>query len=165
MSRTVPAVGRAAVAREIEKLKRRIIWNERAGADKWRRISFLYRSADRFGSRVFAHSFCSAEMTLSVGCTTGCCCQCRPDVFAYEREVLDLLPKREDDTGFCPFFNLVKRSCGIYGVRPFACRVYYNFASSAHYCQSPNDETLQLFDALKPHVATILGTYLGGYGS
>ena len=38
----------AAVAREIERLKQRVIWSERAGGDSWRQISFLYRSADRF---------------------------------------------------------------------------------------------------------------------
>ena len=41
---------------EIERLKRSIIWAERSGENRWRRISFLYRVADRFGSRVFDHS-------------------------------------------------------------------------------------------------------------
>ena len=170
MSRIVPRVGEnnvpvTTVAREIEKLKRRVIWAERAGDDRWRRISFLYRSADRFANRVFPHSFCHGETKLAVGCTTGNCCQCRPDVFAYEQEVLELLPKRVDDTGYCPFFNLARRNCGIYGVRPFACRIYYNLASSAHYCQNPDETTLQMFDSLKPHLAKILGPYRGGYGS
>lgn len=169
MSRMVPLVGNGEgpeeiVAREIEKLKRRVIWSERAGGDRWRRISFLYRVADSFGSRVFAHTYCHGEMRLSVGCTTGHCCQCRPDVFAYENELLELLPKRVDSTGYCPFFNLVRKSCGIYGVRPFACRIYYNLASTGHYCQNPNDATLQLFDNLKPHLERILGPYRGGYG-
>lgn len=155
--------GRAAViAREVEKLKRRVIWSERVGFDRWRQISFLYRTADRFGSRVMGHSFCCGEMN-SIGCMTGSCCQCRPDLFAYEKEVLDLLPKRVDDTGFCPFFNLVRRNCGIYAVRPFACRIYFNLASSAHSCRNPNDTTLQLFDNLKPHLEKILGPYCGGY--
>jgi hypothetical protein len=154
----------AAITHEVERLKRRIVWIERAGSDRWRRISFLYRVADRFSSRVLAHSFCHGEMRPSIGCTTGRCCQCRPDVFAYEREVLELLPKRVDDTGYCPFFNLARRSCGIYGVRPFACRIYYNFTSSGHYCQNPNDEMLQLFDNLKPHLEKVLGPYRGGYG-
>jgi Fe-S-cluster containining protein len=86
-------------------------------------------------------------------------------VFAYEQKVLDLLPKRLDASGYCPFFNLVRKNCGIYGVRPFACRIYFNLASSAHYCRNPNDTTLQLFDNLKPHLERILGAYLGGYGS
>jgi hypothetical protein len=154
----------AAVAREVERLKRRVIWSERAGGDSWRQISFLYRSADRFGSRIIDQSFCRGEIGAS-GCSTGCCCRCRPDVFAYEQKVLDLLPKRLDDSGYCPFFNLARRNCGIYGVRPFACRVYFNLASSAHYCRNPNDTTLQLFDNLKPHLERILGPYLGGYGS
>jgi hypothetical protein len=152
-----------AVAREIERLKRRVVWADRAGQDPWRRISFLYRVADRFGSRVFAHTFCRGEMRPAVGCGTGRCCQCRPDVFAYEKEVLDRLPKRGDDTGYCPFFNLVRRNCGIYGVRPLACRIYFNLASTGHYCQNPNDATLQLFDSLKPHLERILGPYRGGY--
>ena len=155
----------SAIARECEKLKRCIVWAERAGNDRWRQISFLYRMADRFGSRVFPLSHCHQETNPAVGCTTGRCCQCRPDVFAYEKEVLDLLPKRVDGTGYCPFFNLAKRNCGIYCVRPFACRIYYNLASSAHYCQNPNDTTLQLFDSLKHHLEKILGTYGGGYGS
>jgi hypothetical protein len=154
-----------ALAREIEKLKRRVIWAERAGSDRWRRISFLYRVADGFGSRLFYRSFCGGEVKSSNGCTTGHCCQCRPDVFACEKEVLDLLPKRVDSSGYCPFFNLARRNCGIYGVRPFACRIYYNLASSAHYCQNPDDTTLQLFDSLKPHLENILGPYRGGYGS
>lgn len=153
----------AAIEREIERLKRRVIWCERAGNDRGRQISFLYRAADRFGSRVIGHSFCSGEMVAS-GCSTGCCCRCRPDVFAYEKQVLDLLPKRHDESGYCPFFNLTRKNCGIYGVRPFACRVYFNLASTAHYCRNPNETTLQLFDSLKPHLARVLGTYQGGYG-
>ena len=152
-----------AVERELERLKRRILLADRAGGDKWRRISFIYRAADTFGRRVFAGSFCRAEMSRSAGCQTGQCCRCRPDVFAYEKGVLDLLPKRLDESGFCPFFNLARRTCGIYGVRPFACRIYYNFASSGYYCQNPNDSTLQLFDGVKRHLAGILGPYAGGY--
>lgn len=170
MSCIIPMAGgaeerEAAVAREIDSLKRRVIWSERAGGDGWRQLSFLYRAADRFGSRIFYHSFCRGEITQAVGCSTGCCCRCRPDVFAYEQQVLDLLPKRIDDSGYCPFFNLVRKNCGIYGVRPFACRIYFNLASSAHYCCNPNDTTLQLFDNLKPHLERILGAYRGGYGS
>jgi len=153
----------AVIAREVEKLKRRVIWTERVGRDRWRQLSFLYRAADRFGNRIFDSTFCCGEMQSPLGCTTGSCCQCRPDLFAYEKEVLDLLPKRSDDTGYCPFFNLVKKNCGIYGVRPFACRIYFNLASSAHSCRNPNDRTLQLFDNLKPHLEKILGPYCGGY--
>ena len=170
MSCFVPIAGgandrEAAVAREIEKLKRRVIWCERAGDDRWRQISFLYRAADRFGNRIFNHSFCRGEIQLAVGCSTGSCCLCRPDVFAYEQKVLELLPKRLDASGYCPFFNLVRKSCGIYGVRPFACRIYFNLGSTAHYCRNPNDTTLQLFDNLKPHLERILGAYRGGYRS
>lgn len=152
----------AAITREIERLKRRVIHADRAGGDRWRRISFLYRAADSFSKRVFAGSFCHLEMSQA-GCSTGDCCQCRPDVFAYEKSVLDLLPKRVDDTGFCPFFNLAKRTCGIYQVRPFACRVYYNLARSSYYCQNPNDQTLETFDGVKRHLERILGPYAGGY--
>lgn len=53
--------------------------------------------------------------------------------------------------------------CGIYGVRPFACRIYYNFAPSSYYCQNPNDLTLQLFDGVRRHLEQILGPYCGGY--
>jgi len=84
----------AAVAAEIEKLKRRVIWSERAGGDRWQQISFLYRAADRFGRRIIGHSFCRGEINAT-GCSTGSCCRCRPDVFAYEQQVLDLLPKRQ----------------------------------------------------------------------
>jgi hypothetical protein len=160
----VAACRAAAVAREFEKLKRRVVWSERAGDDRWRQISFLYRAADRFGSRIIAHSFCRGEIG-AVGCSTGSCCRCRPDVFAHEQQVLELLPKRVDTSGYCPFFNRVKKNCGIYGVRPFACRIYFNLASSAHYCRNPNDGILQLFDTLKPHLTRVLGAYLGGYGS
>ena len=151
------------VTRELDRLKRRIILAARAGDDRWRQISFLYRAADSFSKRVFADSFCHTEMSQTHGCTTGQCCKCRPDVFAYEKGVLDLLPKRIDDSGFCPFFNLGKRTCGIYGVRPFACRVYYNFATSSYYCQNPNDATLQVFDGVKRHLELVLGPYTGGY--
>ena len=144
-------------------LKRRVIRADRAGGDRWRRISFLYRAADRFGRRVFAGSFCDGEMSLTAGCRTGRCCKCRPDVFEYEKSVLDLLPKRVDDSGYCPFFNLVKRTCGVYGMRPFACRVYYNFAASSYYCQNPNDATLLVFDGVKRHLELVLGPYAGGY--
>ena len=170
MSCFVPIAGVAndresALAREVEKLKRRVIWCERAGNDIWRQISFLYRAADRFGSRIFDRSFCRGEIQQTVGCSTGACCHCRPDVFAYEQKVLDLLPKRLDSSGYCPFFNLVRKNCGIYGVRPFACRIYFNLGSTAHYCCNPNDMTLQLFDNLKSHLERILGAYMGGYCS
>ena len=154
----------AAVAREVEKLKRRVIWSERVGDDRWRQISFIYRAADRFGRRIFDHSFCRGKIQPTVGCSTGACCRCRPDVFAYEQRVLDLLPKRLDASGYCPFFNLARKNCGIYGVRPFACRIYFNLGATVHYCLNPNDATLQLFDNLKPHLERILGAYIGGYG-
>lgn len=153
----------ASIAREIVRLKHRIIWAERAGEDRERRISFLYRVADRFASRVFPHSFCRIE-SASAGCATGACCRCCPDVFSWEKEILDLLPKRRDESGFCPFFNLARRTCGIYGVRPFACRIYYNTVSSRYYCQNPDDAMLQLFDSLKTHLEKIIGPYHGGYG-
>ena len=152
-----------AVMQELERLKKRIILAERAGGDRWRRISFVYRAADSFSARVFAGSFCHTEMSRESGCKTGQCCKCRPDVFQYEKSVLDLLPKRRDDSGFCPFFNLSKHTCGIYGVRPFACRIYYNLATSSYYCQNPNDATLQLFNGVKRHLEPILGPYAGGY--
>jgi Fe-S-cluster containining protein len=153
----------AIIAAEIERLKRRVIWAERAGEETARRITFLYRVADRFGSRVFPYSFCRTESAAG-GCATGSCCGCRPDVFAREKELLDLLPKRTDPRGFCPFFNLARRNCGIYGVRPFACRIYYNIASTRHSCQNPADAMLQLFDSLKPHLEKVIGPYHGGYG-
>jgi len=153
----------AAIEKEIERLKRRVIWSERAGDKAWRQISFLYRSADRFGKRVYGQSFCDGELGAR-GCSTGLCCRCRPDVFSYEQNVLDLLPKSLDNAGYCPFFNHVKKNCGIYGVRPFACRIYFNLGSTSHYCLNPNDMTLQLFDNLKPHLEKILGAYRGGYG-
>jgi uncharacterized protein len=150
------------IHRQLERLKRRIVLASRAGDDRWRQISFIYRAADSFSRRVFTDSFCHREMTLD-GCTTGQCCRCRPDVFEYEKSVLDLLPKRSDSSGFCPFFNLSKRTCGIYGVRPFACRVYYNLATSGYYCQNPNDATLQVFEGVKRHLEAVLGPYAGGY--
>lgn len=153
----------AVISREIEKLKRRVIWNERAGRERGRRLTFLYRSADRFGQRVYPLSFCHGETRIAVGCSTGSCCRCRPDVFAAEQELLDLLPKRVDSSGYCPFFNLARKNCGIYGVRPFACRIYFNLAASAHSCRNPNETTLQLFANLKPHLEKILGPYRGGY--
>jgi uncharacterized protein len=152
-----------AIDKKLERLKRRIIQAERAGADSSRQISFLYRAAESFSRRVFNGSFCHKIMSLESGCATGECCKCRPDVFACEKSVLDLLPKRTDDSGFCPFFNLSKRNCGIYGVRPFACRIYYNFGASRHCCQSPNDLTLQVFDGVKRHLEAVLGPYQGGY--
>jgi uncharacterized protein len=162
MSQAVQLKRNEVVIRELERLKLRIIQADRAGGDRWRRISFVYRAADRFSRRVFAGSFCD-EQSRTDGCQTGQCCKCRPDVFEYEKSVLDLLPKRVDETGFCPFFNLSKRTCGVYGVRPFACRVYYNFAASHYYCQNPNDLTMQVFDGVKRHLERILGPYAGGY--
>lgn len=151
------------IARELDRLKRRVVNADRAGADQWRQISFIYSAADNFGRRVFGCSLCHTEAVKSVGCRTGLCCRCRPDVFASEKAVLDLLPKRIDASGFCPFFNLAKRTCGVYGVRPFACRIYYNFAGSGRYCANPTDTTLQLFDGVKRHLENFLGPYLGGY--
>ena len=163
MSEFVPAGNdEELIRREIERLKRRVIHADRAGADRWRQITFLYRAADSFSRRVFAGSFCHSEQDQS-GCATGHCCQCRPDVFSYEKSVLHLLPKRQDDTGYCPFFNLTRRNCGIYQVRPFACRVYYNLGKSSYYCQDPNDQTLQIFDGVKRHLERILGPYAGRY--
>jgi uncharacterized protein len=151
------------VQREGERLKRRIIHAGRFGGDRWRQIGLLYRLADSYGRRVFPHSFCHGMTGSSDGCVTGACCACKPDVFAYEQEVLDRLPKRIDNAGYCPFFNRAKKTCGIYGVRPFACRVYYNVTASRLSCQNPAEETLQLFDSLKRHVEQILGPHLGGY--
>jgi len=153
----------ALIACELERLTRRVIWAERAGEDRWRRIAFLYRLADRFGNRIFPHTFCRTEVAAA-GCATGSCCSCRPDVFAWEKEVLDLLPRSKGNGGFCPFFNRARRSCGIYGIRPFACRIYYNIASSRHSCQDPADAMLHLFETLKPHLEQIIGPYRGGYG-
>ena len=155
--------GKESIAHELERLKRLILNAERAGGDRFRQISFVYRAADGFSKRVFGRSFCHTELSGTAGCHTGQCCKCRPDVFEYEKSVLDLLPKRMDDTGFCPFFNLKKRNCGVYGVRHFACRIYYNFARSRYYCQNPDDQTLQLFDGVKRHLERILGPYAGGY--
>jgi uncharacterized protein len=152
----------SAAAGELEQLKRRIVNADRAGSERGRRMSYLYRAADRFSRRLFPATFCAGIQDQS-GCATGQCCRCRPDVFSYEKEVLDLLPKRLDDSGYCPFFNRAKHICGIYQVRPLACRIYYNLGSSAYYCQNPNDATLHLLDALKRHVEQILGPYLGGY--
>ncbi|CAH2030094.1 YkgJ family cysteine cluster protein [Trichlorobacter ammonificans] len=151
------------VVREIERLKRRVVWAERAGKEPERQIAFLYRAADRFGSRLFAQSFCRTEAGGS-GCATGSCCCCRPDVFAWERTILDLLPQQRDNNGFCPFFNQVRRNCGIYGMRPFACRIYYNVAASRHSCRNPAEVMLGLFAFLKPHLERIIGPYQGGYG-
>ncbi|MBJ6723513.1 YkgJ family cysteine cluster protein [Geomesophilobacter sediminis] len=150
------------ISHEIDRLKRRILSVERAGADQGRQLAFLYRAADRFARAVYPHSFCQGEAAQE-GCNTGKCCKCGPDVFEYERRVLDLLPKRSDQSGYCPFFNLSKRNCGIYQVRPFACRIYYNFDKSAYYCQNPNDTTLQLFDGVQRHLEKVLGAYTGGY--
>ena len=151
------------VARELERLKRRVICADRAGEDRFRQISFVYRSADRFAARLFPLSFCSQASVEGGVCSTGACCRCRPDVFSYERSVLDLLPKRKDDSGFCPFFNLSRHSCGIYQVRPFACRLYYNLAGSHRFCRNPDERTLQMFDGLTRHLERILGPYTGGY--
>lgn len=151
------------VAREGERLKRRIIRLGLRGGDRWRQIAVLYRLADSYGSRVFPVTFCRGLAGAS-GCLTGACCACLPDVFAGERELLDRLPKRLASAGeCCPFFNRAKKNCGIYAVRPFACRIYFNLASSRLSCTNPTDETLQLFDSLKRHVAEILGPYAGGY--
>lgn len=85
-------------------------------------------------------------------------------MFAWERTILDLLPQQRDNNGFCPFFNQVRRNCGIYGMRPFACRIYYNVAASRHSCRNPVDAMLGLFAFLKPHLERIIGPYQGGYG-
>uniref|UniRef100_A0A831XFP0 YkgJ family cysteine cluster protein n=1 Tax=Geobacter metallireducens TaxID=28232 RepID=A0A831XFP0_GEOME len=153
----------AIVAREIERLKRRIIWAERAGEDQGRRIAFVYRVADRFGRRVFPHTFCRTD-AAAAGCITGSCCRCRPDVFAREKGVLDLLPQQRDNDGFCPFFNRARRNCGIYAMRPLACRIYYNIAASRLSCRNPADAMLALLASLRPHLEKILGPYQGGYG-
>jgi uncharacterized protein len=162
MLEKLAAGGGETVLRELERLKSRVVQAGRAG-DRSRQVSFLYRSAERFSRRVFAGSFCRTEMSPETGCTTGCCCKCSPDVFAHEKQVLELLPSRVDQSGYCPFFNLGKRTCGIYGVRPFACRIYYNFGTSRYYCQNPTDSTLQFFDGLKRHLEQILGPYAGGF--
>lgn len=149
--------------REGERLKRRIVRLGSMTGDRWRQIAVLYRLADRYGERLFPHTFCHG-MVSGDGCRTGACCACRPDVFAWERELLDRLPKRLAGGGeYCPFFNRAKRNCGIYGVRPFACRIYFNQAASRFSCCNPTDLTLNLFDSLKRHVAVILGPYAGGY--
>lgn len=151
------------IAREIERLKRRAVWVERSGEDQGRQIAFIYRVADRFGRRIFPHTFCHTDAAVA-GCVTGSCCRCRPDVFAWEKSILDLLPQNKNNYGFCPFFNRSRRNCGIYAMRPFACRIYYNVAASRHSCQNPAEQMLVLLDAVKPHLEKVLGPYYGGYG-
>ncbi len=152
------------VLQEGERLKRRIIRTGMLHGDRWRQIALLYRLADRYGARVFPRSICHGMVGSAAGCVTGACCACKPDVFAYEQELLDRLPQRLANVGhYCPFFNRAKKNCGIYPVRPFACRIYYNLASSRLSCQNPAEGTLQLFDSLKRHVEDILGPYVGGY--
>jgi uncharacterized protein len=149
---------------EGELLKRRIIRLGSLSGDRWKQIAVLYRVGDRYGSRMFPHTFCHGMAGSGAGCVTGACCACKPDVFLFEQELLDRLPKRLGNMGeYCPFFNRVKKNCGIYGVRPFACRIYYNLARSRLSCRNPADETLQLFDSVKRHLAVILGPYQGGY--
>ncbi len=151
-------------AREGELLKRRIIRLGSMQGDRWRQIAVLYRLADGYGRRVSPHSFCHGMADGTTGCVTGVCCACKPDVFAFEQELLDRLPKRLANRGTCcPFFNRAKKNCGIYGVRPFACRIYFNQGRSRISCRNPAEETLQLFDLLKRHLAEILGPYGGGY--
>lgn len=150
--------------REGERLERRIIRAGRLNGDRRRQIGIIYRLADSYGNRVFPHSFCSGMAGSPAGCVTGACCACRPDVFAYEKELLDRLPKRLANLGHhCPFFNRAKRNCGIYTLRPFACRIYYNHEMSHYYCQNPAEETIRLLESLKRHLEEILGSYLGGY--
>ena len=148
---------------EGERLRRRILHLGRFRRERPEQVALLYRLADSYGRRVFPYSLCHGKISAYSGCETGECCQCRPDVFASEKRVLDLLPKKAENGGWCPFFNHRRRTCGIYGVRPFACRIYYNVAPSRHYCQSPAEETLRLFDAVKRHVEEFLGPHLGGY--
>ncbi len=149
--------------RDGERLKRRVVRLGSLSGDKWRQIAVLYRVADKYGVGVYPHTYCHG-MAGDTGCVTGVCCACKPDVFAWEQELLDRLPKRLANAGeFCPFFNRTKKNCGIYAVRPFACRVYYNVARSRLSCRNPAEETLQLFDSLKRHLEEILGSYQGGY--
>jgi hypothetical protein len=157
------AAAPALIAREMERLKRRVVWAERAGEDPGRRIAFLYRVADHFGRRLFPHTFCRTDAAIA-GCATGSCCRCRPDVFARQKALLDLLPQQRENGGFCPFFNRRRCNCGIYAMRPFACRIYYNIASSRHSCQNPADAMLGLLASLRPHLERHLGPYQGGYG-
>ncbi len=150
--------------REGELLKRRVIRLGSFNGDRWRQIAVLYRVADRYGKSVFPGTFCYGLVGSIEGCSTGVCCSCKPDVFLFEQELLDHLPKRLANMGeYCPFFNRAKRNCGIYSIRPFACRIYYNLALSRFSCRNPSEETLQLFDSVKRHVAEILGPYQGGY--
>ncbi len=149
--------------REAERLTRRILHIDRFGRDRWWQMALLYRLADGYGKRVFLHSLCRVKVSAHSGCLTGECCRCRPDVFALEKDLLDRLPKPLDPAPYCPFFNLAKKTCGIYGVRPFACRIYYNVATSRYHCQNPEEATLHLFETLKRHVEKVLGPHLGGY--
>ena len=149
--------------REGERLRRRILHLSRFRRERSEQIALLYRLADSYGRKVFSHSLCCGQISIYSGCMTGECCQCRPDVFALEKQVLDLLPKKAENGGWCPFFNRSRKTCGIYGVRPLACRIYYNVATSRHYCQNPAEETLELFAGVKRHVEEFLGPHLGGY--
>ena len=149
--------------REKERLKRRVLSFDRFNLDRRQRIELLYRLADRYGSRIYPCSFCHSLVSAGSGCTTGECCQCRPDIFEHEKEILDRLPKRVPNDGHCPFFNHAGKNCTIYAERPLACRLYFNVAASHFSCLNPADETLMLLDNLKRHVEQILGPYLGGY--
>lgn len=152
-----------AIYVEIERLKRRILWAERAGEGRGRQIAFLYRSADRFGRKLYPLSFCHPLTSAESGCSTSVCCCCRPDVFAFEHELLASLPQSDSSDGFCPFFDRQRGNCGIYLQRPLACRLYFNLGTTPHICRNPNDLTLDLFTGLRPLLEPLLGPYLGGY--
>jgi hypothetical protein len=103
---------RGKVFLESELLKRRAI---RLGSmitgDRRRQIAVLYSLADRYGNNVFPHTFCRDMVDPVAGCITGTCCACQPDVFAFEQELLDRLPKRLANVGhYCPFFNPAKNN-------------------------------------------------------
>lgn len=159
-----PGAGNKATLRqgEGERLKRRVILLGGSKLDSRQRAALLYRLVDRYGRRLYPASFCHTLVGTD-GCSTGECCQCRPDIFHLEKERLDALPKQWPNGGYCPFFDHVGKGCSIYADRPFACRLYFNVARSRFSCLNPADETLMLFDNLKRHLEPILGAYLGGY--
>ena len=114
-------------------------------------MAFLYRSANPFANPGCPPLLLPWRNEAAVGCTTGNCCQCRPDVFAYEQEVLELLPQTVDHTGYCPFFNLARRHCGITASGRSPCRIF-TISPPPLITAKTGRKRRCMYDNLKPHL-------------
>ena len=100
------------------------------------RKSFFYKKIDELNKELEPFTLCDQTCMKNEngGCVSNRCCTMYPDLFGEEPDVIDSLPRVNNDPEYCHFLNLEKGICSIYEHRPFACRVFLNFDNNEEGC-------------------------------